>query len=264
MSDPDTALFSSPPVPDCSSLSLELPEVTLSDHHGGRPRVLLYKALCFAWGWQKETPLWASQSVFLDDSSSAVLGADQIWAQPCECHSAHGAGWVGLKAEARQGIWPPNSISSLSFISPSHSPQTPRPLGIGSAPCPGPCPPQNTLTGTLSRLCHGGGLLHWQISTALWLGRSCTAAIIVKSWRVMRIWAVIFLINTHSNVQKKPQRWMKILWSSGKKMLARSIVPFHMAHLKKKKKPFFKMAPSQHFRNISFVFLLSDLCPSGL
>lgn len=93
---------------------------------------------------------------------------------------------------------------------------------------------------TLRWLHHKRGLLHWQISVMLQLGKSHTAAIMVKLWRVMRNWSVIYLVNTCSNVEKKHSVDWKYCnpWGRGgeEKMLDRSIMPLRMVHLKKKKK----------------------------
>lgn len=106
----------------------------------------------------------------------------------------------------------------------------------------------------LSGLHRDGGLLYWHINVMLWLGKSRKAAIMVKLWRVMRIWAVIYLINTHSNVQKNHSvDWKYCDLQGKKKMLARSVMSLHMVHLKKKKIwPFLRWLPA----NISAVFPL--------
>lgn len=96
------------------------------------------------------------------------------------------------------------------------------------------------------------GLLHWQISVMSWLGKSRKAAIMVKLWIVMMIWAVIYLINTYSNVQKNHSVDWKYYDLQGKKDVSQKCRVFTYGSPKKKKNlTFFKMAASQHFSNVS-------------
>lgn len=158
-------------------------------------------------------------------------------------------GNTGGKPGARQGFQ--SQLNSLLINSPSHGPQSPRLLAIGSAPRPGLSPPWNILTWMLSRLHRDGGLLHWQISVMLWLGKSRKAAIMVKLWRVMRTWAVIYLINTHSNVQKNHSVDWKYCELQGKKKdVSQKCCVFTYGSPKKKIWPFLRWLPA----NISAIF----------
>lgn len=117
--------------------------------------------------------------------------------------------------------------------------------------------------------CWNKRLLLLQISVTLWLGKTRTAVIMVKLWRLMRNWAAIYLINRYSNEQKKPVLTgnIAILRERKEKEISQKCHVFISGSPKKKKiLTIFKMAARQRFSNICIGFLLtqSDLCPSTL
>lgn len=103
--------------------------------------------------------------------------------------------------------------------------------------------------------CWNKRLLLLQISVTLWLGKTRTAVIMVKLWRLMRNWAAIYLINRYSNEQKKPVLTgnIAILRERKEKEISQKCHVFISGSPKKKKFwPFLKWLPD----NVSVVFAL--------